>query len=807
MSGQKEMKKFYISPQISKFTLVYENNNYNLWFEDNLIKTIENAKKPSNKIANDLMISFPKFKSDINKYPDFINEIYIAITDNADGGIDCFNVLKDLFSSVVVKDKQIINLNNASDKIKNTYTKSEMEEKSLDITNEAILELLKDNYGNSIDNINNGVTKNLYIDCDILKKYKTNKRTLYELLEVKPSTFIEDFELALLELLDNSISEYYIRFDYNGEETKIKDLLSHKLGKFIKTTGVIKGVYKVTSLLKVGVFECRSCMKLHEVEQPNGHQIIEPSICSGGCGNRSFRLLKEESKYINSRNILIEEPIEELGNNTNPRNLVVNFNGDGEFLNKINVGDRVNITGMLDNQRNERTGEFDFYIKGNNIEKIGDIDLTISEEEEKQIIELSKEPSIIYKLIKSTAPHLIIPNELKLGALCSIVGSGYVENGRSEIHSILISDPGTAKSDFFEWIISVVEKGIITSGASSSGVGLTGAIDKDPITGQNILKAGALPLASGGICIGDELDKLNKNDFGKLNNMIERGYETFSKGGINETLYCKTTFVGGANPKYERFDKYKSLKEQIDFPPSFLSRMDLIFIIQEKPDDEIIDIILNRYNGQNIEVLDNEEIIDKELMKKYLYYAKNNFNPILTEEAQKTANEYINKVMDYMNYNDIRDIVEYTASRFINSIARLSGAIAKLHLRNEILTSDVEEAIGLKNYCFNLMGYDLENNIVNVDLVSGELSKSKREQYQMIFDIINAEKENEDSVYITGQGVARAYIKSEFIANTGLSETTFNNCMKQLVKDNKLIKVDKGKQTYYDIKTNLKELI
>ena len=163
--------------------------------------------------------------------------------------------------------------------------------------------------------------------------------------------------------------------------------------------------------------------------------------------------------------------------------------------------------------------------------------------------------------------------------------------------------------------------------------------------------------------------------------------------------------------------------------------------------------------------------------------------------------------MDYMDNNDIRDIVEYTDSRFINSIARLSGAIAKLHLRNDILTSDVEEAIGLKNYCFNLMGYDLENNIVNVDLVSGELSNNKREQYQMIFDIINAEKEKEDSVYIAGQGVARAYIKSEFISNTGLSETTFNNCMKKLVKDNKLSRVDKGKQTYYDIKTKLKEMI
>lgn len=797
-----------ITPQIKGFTLVYHKNKYDLWFGDDLIITIDNVKRPSNKIADKLNIAFPKYNDNKKDFPEYVNKIYESILNSMNRADDGFQILQDLFRHIVIKNKAKNHLNNASDKIKNTYVKYDIEEKTSSRPSKAISELLTDNYKNSIDNINNGKTKTLYIDCDILKKYKYAETTLFELLEEKPSELIETFETELYKLLNDGIEEYYVRFDYTGKETKIKELLSHNIGKLIKTTGVVKGLYKITSVLKVGVFECRNCLKLYEVEQPTAFRIVEPAICNeSNCGGRSFRLVKSESKYINTRQILIEEPMEDLGNNTNPRNLIVTLQGDGDFINKVNVGDRANITGILDTQRNEKTGAFDFYIKGNNIEKIGDIDLTISEKEEKEIIKLSKDPNILDKLIKSVAPHLILKSELRLGALCSIVGSGDVTIGRHHIHSLIVSDPGTAKSDFFEWILKVVEKGIKTSGSSSSGVGLTGAIDKDPITSNNVLKAGALPLASNGICIGDELDKLPKHEMGKLNNMLEHGYERFNKGGINETLYANTTFIGGANPKYERFDEYKSLKEQINFPPSFLSRMDLIFIVKDKMDKEIINKMLNRYSGNEITENDDPDIIDIDLLKKYLHYAKINFNPILTEEAHEEAYCYLADVIDFMNRNDIRDIVEYTPSRLINSIARLSGAIAKLHLRNEILPSDVKEAIDLKNYCFNLMGYDLENNIIDVDVVSGEISISKREQYQTIFDIINNEKENPDGVYVAGAGVTWKYLKSEFMEITGKSETTFNNRVKELIKDNKLTKKSIGNNKYYDIKTKLEKKI
>lgn len=799
MATKKQLNNLLISPLISGFTLVYYENTYNLWHEDDIVKTIEDIKKPTKRILNKLNVGFAEFTS--KKHPKYMDEIYETILNNMSVGDNGFTILKNLFNSLLDREKTIVNLDNATDKIKNTYIKHDIKETSSEQPIEAITKLLEDNYKNSIEKIKNDETKTIYIDCDILKKYKINSNkdsneSLYTLLEQKPIETIETFEEIVNILLDDNIKEYYVKFDYNGEETKINDLLSDKIGTLIKSTGVVKGLYKIKPVLNIGVFECRGCMRLHEIKQTTGGAITEPSLCE--CQGRSFRLLKDESSYYNSRKLLLEEPVEDLGNKTNPRNILVVLTGDGDFINKVNVGDRISITGILSNYKDDKTNEYNFYIDGNNIERIGDVDITITEDEEKEIIELSKDKNIFEKLTNSTAPNLIIDNELRQGMLCSIVGGGVVDGGRQEIHSLLVSNPGLAKTDLFEWIDSIVEKCVMTSGASSSGVGLTGAIDKDAITGQNVLKAGALVLASGGICIGDELDKLNKKAFGQLNNMIEKGKENFNKGGINETLYCKSTFIGGANPKYEEFDKYKTLKEQIVFPASFLSRMDFLFIFKDNPSDDIIDIILDRYTGVEREPKENE--IHEDLLKKYLYYAKHNFKPVLTMEAKKVARSYARDVKQFMESHDVRDIVQFTFSRFINSVARISGAIAKLHLRNEILTSDVEIAIKLKNFCFKLMGFDIENGVVDVEIVYGETSNDKREQYQTIFNIINEEKEKEDGVYMDGYGVKKAIIKASFVELTGLSERTCDNVLDELYDDNKLIKNPNGRYMYYDIK-------
>lgn len=81
-------------------------------------------------------------------------------------------------------------------------------------------------------------------------------------------------------------------------------------------------------------------MRLHEVEQSSSNRIIEPSLCSE-CGGRSFRLLQEESKYIDTQTARMQEPLENLSGGTEPKQMLMILEDD--LVDELNPGDKVKL--------------------------------------------------------------------------------------------------------------------------------------------------------------------------------------------------------------------------------------------------------------------------------------------------------------------------------------------------------------------------------------------------------------------------------------------------------------------------------
>ena len=528
-----------------------------------------------------------------------------------------------------------------------------------------------------------------------------------------------------------------IRFENLRHNIPLSDLLSEYIGKFVAADGIVRKTDEIRPRIEKGVFECRGCMRLHEVEQISSNHINEPSLCND-CGGRSFRLLQEESKYIDTQSARMQEPLENLSGGTEPKQMLMVLEDD--LVDDLNPGDKVRITGTLKTFREERSGKFKNYIYVNHIEKLVQEfeELELSEEDEAKILELSKDPHIHDKIINSTAPSIRGYRDVKEAIALQLFGGAVkeLEDGtrlRGDIHILIVGDPGIGKSQILKYVSKLAPRSVYTSGKGTSGAGLTAAAIRDELGGWS-LEAGALVLGDqGNVCV-DELDKMRSEDRSALHEALEQQTVSIAKAGIMATLNTRCSVLAAANPKFGRFDRYKSLADQIDLPAPILSRFDLQFVIEDKPnvdnDRAIAQHILKIHESSNV---DYE--IEPELLRKYIAYARKNIHPRLTPEAMKVLEEFYVSVR--MGGVEEDTPVPITA-RQLEAIIRLAEASAKLQLKDEVDANDAERAIALQRKCLEAVGMDPETGKIDIDKVEGRTPTSDRDRMNKVLEEIGS---------------------------------------------------------------------
>jgi DNA replication licensing factor MCM4 len=411
---------------------------------------------------------------------------------------------------------------------------------------------------------------------------------------------------------------------------------------------------------------------------------------------------------------------------------------------------------------------------------------------ERYFDELAGHPKLYDKLAESLAPSIFGMSDEKKGVLLQLFGgsskagvgeseghdsSSGAARFRSAINVLLVGDPGTSKSQLLQSAHRLAPRGVYTSGRGSSAVGLTAYVTRDPDTNDFVLESGALVLSDRGVCCIDEFDKMS--DFARsiLHEAMEQQTVSIAKAGIIATLNARTAVLAAANPVNSRYDPDKSVVDNIDLPPTLLSRFDLIYLVLDSPNaaadrrlakhivslfyrnyketreeadvafdpvDGLIDRIddgINGGGGDDEEDALNEigandddrapeyatdgavtEMLDAATLTEFIAYAKSKVDPRLSDAAGAAL---VNGYIDMRSGGRGGSTITATP-RQLESLIRLAEAHARMHLREEVEVKDVDEAMRLVQEAMKSAAFDPATGKINMDLFAMGANKSDR---------------------------------------------------------------------------------
>ncbi|MFW9877116.1 MAG: hypothetical protein ACFFG0_28840 [Candidatus Thorarchaeota archaeon] len=355
--------------------------------------------------------------------------------------------------------------------------------------------------------------------------------------------------------------------------------------------------------------------------------------------------------------------------------------------------------------------------------------------------ELSLNEDIHERIKDSIAPSIYGMDWEKRALSMHLVGGNKKEypdktRVRGDIHILIIGDPGTGKSQLLTYIASIAPHSILTSGKSTTNAGLTASAIRDDFgEGGWTIEAGALPLADGGHVIIDEIDKMPEKDRTGMHEGMEQQKINVSKAGLITSLNSRCAVLAGANPKEGRFESYNSISDQIGLPSTLISRFDMVFPIKDEPnkkkDSELANHILSQRDNPK------EPKICRDLLRKYIAYARSNIKPRISEEAKKEIQNYYLE-MRTLEKNLENNTIAITP-RQLESLIRMTEASAKLRLSQEASIEDAKYAIRIMRYYLGKITN--ESGILDIDLIEIGSSHSQRFRANRLMKIINTKGE------------------------------------------------------------------
>lgn len=448
---------------------------------------------------------------------------------------------------------------------------------------------------------------------------------------------------------------------------------------------IVAGQSEIEHYAIMIVYHCPNCSTEKQFHYPEDFKDWRDMPQKFRCDQCNLDCYQQQVTKGQLRKVLMTEQGE-----TNPIHLTGFIYGDN--ITKIQPGTKLNLRGIL-RSRKKTPKDLTYH----RFFDINEYRLT----DEKPIIPTDEEIQFFKDLdktevIKSFAPHIRNMYLVKEGLLLTCLGGVETETARGDINTLLLGDPGLAKTQLLKFVTKIIKKSDYVSGKSASGAGLFGGVD-NLSDGTRIGKPGSVTLCNGGVAALDEIEKMNDTDRTYCHEVMESQQFSLRKIGIDITWEVKVAIIAAGNPKKSRWNPELTINENINLPDSLLSRFGLVFLVRDianmKDDLAIANHIMQVRRGEISTILNIEQ------MTKFINYAKT-FKPIIPAEVDQVLTTWWSKLrmVEQKDQSLAVDIRTY------EDLCRLTQAYARLELQDIATKDHACRAIKMLNDSLQTLG-------------------------------------------------------------------------------------------------------